>query len=1710
VDELATQADMGTGQATSRIPRTRVPTNPGLPHRRYSVPETVMRKYSLAKQRSGSSDSGVATVPVETPDSIPSNPTAQPGSSSDVPTTGTSSPDPSDDNSGKMGNRSAKGTRVPVPSESATNEPPTRPILDTVSEETSESVPGKVSEDNFESLSLESAQTTLEVSSSTPRKYSSPQNTPGSPGSEISVQGDLSQTHTVVGDNASRTIPKRGIEQSPPTTAESTEPRSSVKDDLSSSQTPGLESTDSGPSTTLNKQTRNATQSVQPRRVKDDISSSQTPGLLSTDSSSPTSVLNSETDQISRNASESVAPQRAMRDETSLTRTEQAESSDSKPQATSNEELIQGSNSDRNAEERGSSSRWDQSAPIKGTEDSHPTAEETAEHKISSRVDLSSSQTTKIASAESRSSTTLNRVSATSGMSSGNIISTPEVSSHTSTVSTDRPPLQSDRTRSSTPGGDVSFTPTECCVSTSDADRSQSLSSATDRASESCSITPVGSSVSSSSPDRPSVALRSPISSASPPSSDHTVSTQDATLSVRSDSTVVGRPAGVIRRCITPVAGHRQTRISDSEQSLGHIEFMNDTKDDGGLMLNMLSTFARSQSAGSNSPLTGDSGHATEPDSKLGEANSVIDQNNSKISDKSESSTGNIHASNKQASTSTEFAHCRHQSRPWEIIIQPTVLHSGSSKCLDDGSCETKSEPSGNKISVLSPKKQDMEFCGSKTYVVIRPGGCSTVQSGARFCGTTTYPPTKSRFSLGVQPVEPNYEVEAFNPSASSSRSEDSVPYGWSRLTDEEHTVRLQLQRHRLWMNRRMSTANAPPPSPIHGPISSCVGTGSMYRKSYDVQLVVPRYSALPRSVSMLVNTSSGECSSNSNSDSECLSLVDSLEDTPSSCIGKYKPMKHDSKPVRGDVAQLLPEEGSPKHNLHRRINAATPRGKGKAFFVSMATGLDEAGTVKAEENIDKQVVSQSMPDRLKKKLSQRHQKMEIKKKKKRLKDKERKEDTTKEKGESISPEVETSDVVTDIQTTEDNNVVTETAQTENKTQKEARATKPSVPTETPQEKSLAELPPHKRSESTATVHPVTQVNTGGGTFIVSRNDGQVQKECKSSEQSISVQVPKYSGTRHMIKKEEIPEEHSPPLKRFKASRRKTPSHKDEETPKHEGVNSRNGETTRKETRQEEQTPPLKTLDSLNDYDTVQKESKSPEEEIGAKTANCAINWYKAHEHEEESVLDVSTEVQEEVKPIKKDTSQETSSVLGEESVITKQQKSEVQELPMKAAIGSRRRMPKGHKSPKVSETKNISTSETNDSKCEGQNLPVEVSLNETGPQSEDKIKNVIKLAEIGEGIVKGSPSNDTSKSVLKPTEKLESKEPKVPQKQLENCEKLQKHNTEAQQAKATTPLAESKPTPEHVHDKKTDTVEKSPETKSLSTVSCQTSPEIKSEDEKGNTTPNEDHHDIPQSPSDPIRNLKRPQLQLKSSIPIMKSPIGTRKLSPDTAITVQQSLQNLHLPIRRPPRLLHTPPTRRSANLLGPRFHQRFEVIPEEKNGSLEYSTEDLSRLTNDRNQRPSLPARQGNMKVSIGNSLGDRSSIVSHSCLGLNQATNKYKQNRYSAPRSETSSSNHEESSNGNVRATNGDTTRQVIQRPICQSRIPRAEKMTRQLRIPEDLVCEEQEEKKDYQGKAALAPHTDDKDLLTLSKGWINFYLLKDGCSTPESSCGEGNVG
>jgi len=113
---------------------------------------------------------------------------------------------------------------------------------------------------------------------------------------------------------------------------------------------------------------------------------------------------------------------------------------------------------------------------------------------------------------------------------------------------------------------------------------------------------------------------------------------------------------------------------------------------------------------------------------------------------------------------------------------------------------------------------------------------------------------------------------------------------------------------------------------------------------------VVPRYSAVPRTVSMLVNTSSAEVS---DSDSECLSCADSLE----SLHMPRKSNKHDSKPVRGHV--LLPE-GTPKKETSRRVQPP------KVYFIRLS---EDEGVVEG----DLTPVSECLPEKLKEKLVERH-----------------------------------------------------------------------------------------------------------------------------------------------------------------------------------------------------------------------------------------------------------------------------------------------------------------------------------------------------------------------------------------------------------------------------------------------------------------------------------------------------------------------------------------------------------------------------------------------------------------------------------------------------------------------------------------------------------------------------------------------------------------
>lgn len=134
------------------------------------------------------------------------------------------------------------------------------------------------------------------------------------------------------------------------------------------------------------------------------------------------------------------------------------------------------------------------------------------------------------------------------------------------------------------------------------------------------------------------------------------------------------------------------------------------------------------------------------------------------------------------------------------------------------------------------------------------------------------------------------------------------------------------------------------------------VGTGSNYGKPAEVpQLIVPRYSALPRTSSMEVNTSSGD---GTDKESDTLSLVDSLEDPASPRINE-KLTNYDNKLVRGDISPLLLPDNSKKR---KRLKPAT-------FYVPIET--DAETEVKP--------VADHLPARVKEKLWQRQIKREEK-----------------------------------------------------------------------------------------------------------------------------------------------------------------------------------------------------------------------------------------------------------------------------------------------------------------------------------------------------------------------------------------------------------------------------------------------------------------------------------------------------------------------------------------------------------------------------------------------------------------------------------------------------------------------------------------------------------------------------------------------------------
>ncbi|XP_075984773.1 uncharacterized protein LOC142982246 isoform X3 [Anticarsia gemmatalis] len=143
------------------------------------------------------------------------------------------------------------------------------------------------------------------------------------------------------------------------------------------------------------------------------------------------------------------------------------------------------------------------------------------------------------------------------------------------------------------------------------------------------------------------------------------------------------------------------------------------------------------------------------------------------------------------------------------------------------------------------------------------------------------------------------------------------------------------------------------------------VGAGNYFPAAGD-NPVVPRFSALPHTDSMEVNTSSSDDADLIGSD--CTSLVDSLDDpnSPRSVLLRRAYSGRRGELVRSaiDVLDLLPE------NV-RRDDTPQPRDKPESFFI----GIKDNECDCDKENVN---VADRMPEKIKQRLYRRHRKREL------------------------------------------------------------------------------------------------------------------------------------------------------------------------------------------------------------------------------------------------------------------------------------------------------------------------------------------------------------------------------------------------------------------------------------------------------------------------------------------------------------------------------------------------------------------------------------------------------------------------------------------------------------------------------------------------------------------------------------------------------------
>lgn len=194
-------------------------------------------------------------------------------------------------------------------------------------------------------------------------------------------------------------------------------------------------------------------------------------------------------------------------------------------------------------------------------------------------------------------------------------------------------------------------------------------------------------------------------------------------------------------------------------------------------------------------------------------------------------------------------------------------------------------------------------------------------------------------------------------PDSVEKGEQESNLFTWAKLSQDELYMMQQLRHQKLLESRYSMSAMMPVTTPDSNDNDNRFFISSEGDETGNLEqsILIPRYSALPRTLSMLVNTSSAD-NSIMNSDSDNQSLADSLEDQPTNYVHKlYFDTKNESKPVRGAVHVV--QETRQKDRTQ----------KGRAFFVSFK---DPFGEEKLPEGIEK--IPQP-PERIKNQILKRH-----------------------------------------------------------------------------------------------------------------------------------------------------------------------------------------------------------------------------------------------------------------------------------------------------------------------------------------------------------------------------------------------------------------------------------------------------------------------------------------------------------------------------------------------------------------------------------------------------------------------------------------------------------------------------------------------------------------------------------------------------------------